>query len=41
MPVPVRDANGYRRYGVAAVDRVRLIQRVLDVGFTLDEPRAC
>ena len=37
LPVPVRDANGYRRYDAAAVDRVRLIQRALDMGFTLDE----
>jgi len=32
-----RDPNGYRRYSAAAVDRVRLIQRALDMGFTLEE----
>jgi len=37
LPAPARDANGYRRYAQPAVDRVRLIQRALDMGFTLDE----
>ena len=37
LPAPARDANGYRRYAATAVDRVRLIQRALDMGFTLDE----
>ena len=37
LAAPVRDPNGYRRYSAAAVDRVRLIQRALDMGFTLEE----
>jgi DNA-binding transcriptional MerR regulator len=32
-----RSANGYRAYPPDAVDRVRLVQRALTVGFTLDE----
>jgi DNA-binding transcriptional MerR regulator len=32
-----RSANGYREYPPEAVSRVRLIQRALAVGFTLDE----
>lgn len=35
LEAPARDANGYRRYPASAVDRVRLIQRALDMGFTL------
>ncbi len=34
---PPRDASGYRRYPAAAVDRVRVIQRALDAGFTLHD----
>jgi DNA-binding transcriptional MerR regulator len=34
---PHRGANGYRVYPPGAVARVRLIQRALDMGFTLDE----
>jgi DNA-binding transcriptional MerR regulator len=34
---PRRSPNGYRRYPPEAVDRVRLVQRALSVGFTLDE----
>lgn len=34
---PHRGANGYRVYPEAAVGRVRLIQRALDMGFALDE----
>jgi DNA-binding transcriptional MerR regulator len=34
---PRRSANGYREYSANSVDRVRLIQRALAVGFTLDE----
>ncbi|MBI4485238.1 MAG: MerR family transcriptional regulator [Acidobacteria bacterium] len=34
---PERLANGYRRYPAEAVNRVRLVQRSLRVGFTLDE----
>jgi MerR family transcriptional regulator, mercuric resistance operon regulatory protein len=37
LPRPPRDANGYRRYPPAAVARVRVIQRALDVGFTIDD----
>jgi DNA-binding transcriptional MerR regulator len=34
---PRRLENGYRMYPPEALDRVRLIQRALVVGFTLDE----
>ena len=34
---PHRNANGYRVYPPAALQRIRLIQRALDMGFTLDE----
>ncbi|HKP85552.1 MAG TPA: heavy metal-responsive transcriptional regulator [Blastocatellia bacterium] len=34
---PPRSRNGYREYPEAALDRVRLAQRALRVGFTLDE----
>jgi DNA-binding transcriptional MerR regulator len=34
---PRRRENGYRMYPQEALDRVRLIQRALAVGFTLDE----
>jgi MerR family mercuric resistance operon transcriptional regulator len=34
---PPRTAGGYRRYPRDAVVRVRLIQRALVIGFTLDE----
>lgn len=34
---PVRSGNGYREYGPEALDRVRLVQRALAVGFSLDE----
>jgi MerR family transcriptional regulator, mercuric resistance operon regulatory protein len=37
LPRPPRDANGYRRYPPAAIARVRVIQRALDVGFTIDD----
>jgi MerR family transcriptional regulator, copper efflux regulator len=37
LPPPVRLANGYRRYPADAVNRVRLVQRSLKVGFTLAE----
>jgi DNA-binding transcriptional MerR regulator len=37
LPAPARDANGYRRYSPAAVERVRMIQAALDAGFTLTE----
>ena len=34
---PPRSANGYRRYPVSALERVRLIRSSLAIGFTLDE----
>jgi len=34
---PARLSNGYRRYPPEAIVRVRLIQRALQVGFSLDE----
>ena len=37
LPAPPRSDNGYRRYPLAAVTRVQLVQRALTVGFTLDE----
>lgn len=32
-----RDPNGYRRYPAATIERVRLIRRALEIGFTLNE----
>lgn len=32
-----RQPNGYREFGEGAVDRVRAIRDLLDVGFTIDE----
>ena len=37
LAAPARDPNGYRRYAASAVERVRLIQRALDMGFSLDD----
>jgi DNA-binding transcriptional MerR regulator len=34
---PRRSANGYREYLPESLDRVRLVQHALAVGFTLDE----
>lgn len=34
---PQRSRNGYREYPPSALDRVRLVQRALRIGFTLDE----
>lgn len=34
---PRRARNGYREYPAAALERVRLIQQAIKVGFTLDE----
>lgn len=34
---PTRSANGYREYSEHALERVRMIQQALAVGFTLDE----
>lgn len=32
-----RDGSGYRRYAPGVVDRVRIIRRAIDIGFTLAE----
>jgi MerR family transcriptional regulator, copper efflux regulator len=37
LPAPPRRDNRYRVYPPAAVQRVRVIQRALDMGFTLDD----
>ena len=37
LPRPTRLSNGYRRYPAEAAVRVHLIQRALQVGFSLDE----
>lgn len=37
LPRPPRTASGYRRYPRDAVVRVRLIQRALVIGFSLEE----
>jgi MerR family transcriptional regulator, Zn(II)-responsive regulator of zntA len=37
LPGTVRTAAGYRRYAPATVERVRLIQRALIVGFSLKD----
>lgn len=37
LPRPRRSANGYREYPQKTLDRVRLVQRALRVGFTLAE----
>jgi len=37
LPKPPRTASGYRIYPGDAADRVRLVQRALQIGFTLDE----
>ena len=34
---PRRSSNGYREYPASALDRVRLVQRAVAIGFTLDE----
>lgn len=34
---PRRSMNNYREYPPCALDRVRIVQRALEVGFTLDE----
>ena len=34
---PRRSANGYREYPASDLDRVRLVQSALGIGFTLDE----
>jgi DNA-binding transcriptional MerR regulator len=37
LAAPHRSANGYRQYPASALQRVQLIQRALDMGFSLDE----
>jgi DNA-binding transcriptional MerR regulator len=37
LPPPRRAPNGYREYPAGALHRVRLIQRALDMGFSLDD----
>jgi DNA-binding transcriptional MerR regulator len=37
LPESPRTASGYRMYGRDAVERVRLVQRALQLGFTLAE----
>lgn len=37
FPSPLRSANGYRQYPPETLTRVRLVQRALAMGFTLDE----
>ena len=37
IAAPHRTPNGYREYPDAALARVRLIQRALDMGFSLDD----
>lgn len=39
IPKPARSSGGYRRYGVADVQRLNFIRRVRDLGFSLDEVR--
>jgi DNA-binding transcriptional MerR regulator len=39
LPRPRRAPNGYREYPPEAALRVRLVQRALSIGFTLDELR--
>jgi len=34
---PQRSANRYREYPISSLDRVRLVRRALEVGFTLNE----
>lgn len=37
LPAPLRNTSGYRLYAQDAADRVRLVQRALQLGFTLAE----
>ena len=39
LPAAPRDANGYRRFSSAALQRVLVIQCALDAGFTLNDLR--
>src|ERR1700682_802316 len=38
IPSATRNANGYRGYPEATIDRVRVVRRALTLGFTLAEP---
>ena len=40
LPVPERDANGYRRYDPAAIEQVTFIRRAQAAGLTLVEIRS-
>lgn len=37
LPESPRTSSGYRMYGRDAIDRIRLVQRALQLGFTLSE----
>ncbi|MEO8036180.1 MAG: MerR family DNA-binding transcriptional regulator [Acidobacteriota bacterium] len=37
IPPAVRDESGYRRYPAGTGDRVRIVRRALEIGFSLDE----
>jgi len=37
LPIPERTRSGYRTYGPAAVERIRLARRLQALGLTLDE----
>ncbi|PSH02692.1 MAG: hypothetical protein CXZ00_16165 [Acidobacteria bacterium] len=37
LPAPPRTANGYRRYPLEALSRIRVIRSALAVGFSVDE----
>jgi len=37
LPAPPRTVSGYRMYSRDAIERVRLVQRALQLGFTLTE----
>ena len=39
LPLPLRGANGYRRYGPEDARRLNFVRRAKDLGFTLDEIR--
>jgi DNA-binding transcriptional MerR regulator len=39
LPPAARDGNGYRRYGEAAVERLRFIRRSQQFGLSLDDIR--
>ena len=39
LPLPLRGANGFRRYGPEDARRLNFVRRAKDLGFTLDEIR--